>query len=566
MKGLNTMKLLTGILSLMLIIGTAPVMVFAVDTNVPMTVSYQCDLAGADGTDVTLTFIFYNSSDAAQFTKTQEEILITNGIVSTEVPIEEEYLDTISKMGVKVNNGDVMEPKVNLTSSIFAMKAKYAERLIDDGGPGSIDGSALVDGAITAAKIADGSISEEKLSIGAISSEKLSVKSQTITSTAAEDILTEDDQGLILVEGDTTINLPIPDANNKGFKYSIKKIDDGARIKDCEVKSDVVTIQCGTGSQYNSITSTDNYIENRTYKIELIHKNEFVTLVSNGDFWYVLESNPPQDIVNPTPGKVFGIIEKGIPATLTWTNASDCASSNCYDSACKNLEYMAYIAQGTDGLFKLRTLEAVRNVGIPCQESWTSSNVMICDPGDDYEGYYKANLVVRDSSGNLSIFEPPGDNNPPEVKNIEVGQVSNYIEANSAAGIPLRHYIGLTWKVPEPENVTFTYSVFYIKDTDGGQECLEDMDDEDGFEPPEYCRNIVTAIDSQPPNGVYDYGTFSDHLGEIKMTSSVGTELRVDISDGLVGNTDYWLTIIVQDPAGNKTQYQVVPEKTRNVN
>ena len=565
MRGLNTMKLLTGILSLMLIIGTAPVMVFAANSNVPTTVSYQCDLAGAEGTSVTMTFIFYNSSDNEQFTKVIDNIPITNGIVSTEVPIDDEYLDVITKMGVKVNNGDVMNPKVNLTSSIFAMKAKYAEHLVDDGGPGSIDGTALVDGAITTEKIADEAITSEKLNIGAISSEKLSVKTQSITPTTIQNELTEDDQGLILVKGNTTVNLPIPAESNKGFKYTIKKIDDGLRYqveekqRTCEVASDMVTIMCGTGADYNFITSNTNYIENRTYYIELKYKNEFVTLVSDGSIWYVLESNPPQDIVNPIPGNVVVVddIAKSTPAILSWTFATDCPGSNCYN--CGELEYMAYIGEGTDGEYKLRTLDAIKNVGKPCDSSWTDSYTMACNPGA-FDDFYKVNLVVRDSAGNLSIYDPPGDNTPPVVTNTELGQVANTI------GDSTNHYIGLSWNPAKVEpGVEFTYSVFYVKDSEeGGENCLMGMDNPEGFIPANGC-DIVTAIDTQKVSvGTYSASSMEDTLNQILAKSEVTGELRVDITEGLEADTDYWLTVIVQDPAGNKKQYNVVSEKTKS--
>jgi hypothetical protein len=571
MKGVKGMNLLTAIMSFVLIMGFAP-MAYA---TVPMTVSYQCALATTDDvTRVNMTFYLYSGTEpnlVTQWTETINDIPIINGVVSTvlgkSTVITQSILATATYLGVKVGNGPVMEPKTQLNSAVFAMRAAVADALAGEAlvftsshlAPGIIASVALADSAVTTAKIQDGAVVSNKIGDGQVSSVKTAVSVKVYTgvgSTPATYNVTSADQGLILASGNVTINLPEPGISN-GQKFTIKKIDDGLQ-RSCgasgDIESKMVIVQCGT-------TPTDWFkgikkIENRTHKITLRYKNAHVSLVSNGEFWYVTDSNPPTDIFNPIPGSNGAIADVNLvnPVTLTFAAATDCDYRSCDTYAASKLYYMPVFSKSASD--KLRTLEDVITTGYPCQQNWSENvTTLTCNTSTvtpSYTGTFRVNVVVRDEAGNMSVYCPPGDNEAPVV-------LSQFITYTAFKDATYGQIIGLEWDVATSDNkdqvANLKYSVYYTTFSDT---CLQSLDRDEPPIPDEDCHNVI-AISKQKPDGIWNPATRSATL---KYKDSNSTSIKVDLR-GLIANTQYFFTVVVEDTAENKKQYAIHDTTTK---
>jgi len=575
MKGVKGMKLLTGIMSIMFIIGIAPANVLA-EGGVPMKLSYQCNLAGsgsADLTEVEMTFILYNVAGTAQTYSETQTVKVTNGIVSTIigeiVDLESAVVDSSAWIGISINDGPVMEPKAKLTSAMYAIRARYADELTEDieivdGSnieSGTLPGSALQADSITTATIKDGSVSADDLADDAINSKKLTTQVITVTEESIEGAideytLEEEDQGLILVSGDVKILLPVPSTENSGDKYTIKKIDDGLQrsCDGCDIDSDIVTIECGTLDDPYDLSGTTYYIEGRTHQIFLEYKNAFVTLISNGKNWYIVDSAPIQDIFAPIPGDGGTMGDVDLKAnsavTLTWTKATDCDDRRC-DDCDDELSYMAYFSKGE----KLTSLQIIRDSGYPCFTDWkeyAGQDIIndVCDPpntAEAYEGTYKVNVVVKDKFGNVAPYCPPGDNIAPEA-------------LRPFWASPFEAYVNLLWnKATDNEKGTLqdelTYSVYYTKSANG-RTCLSNLIKNDPPDPDTSACAIVTHRKSQAAEGTWSAVTRGEDIQTINTN-----QLTCDVLN-LEKKTVYYFTIIVEDQAANKMQYDIVQTMT----
>ncbi|KPA10667.1 conserved hypothetical protein, secreted, partial [Candidatus Magnetomorum sp. HK-1] len=546
MKGVKGMKLLTGIMSMLLIMGIAPAIVLA---DVPMTVSYQCNLASAGEenlTEVDMTFILYQENGTTEtWQETIEDIEVTNGIVSTvlgeSVSLSQSIIDSSVWIGVKINNGEVLSPKTKLTSSVYAIRAAYADRFtqgvpVFDGSnveDGTISGEALEDNSISSDKIADNGITADDIADNAIDTKKIttniiSVDAEDITNVVKTYDLTKEDQGLVLVEGQVTVNLPVPALENKGYKFTIKKTDDGLRrpcTEGCDVSSNIVTIKCGTSVSPYNINGT-YFIENRTHQIFLEYRNSFVSLVSNGEFWYIVESNPAQDIFAPVPGNYGNMedveLKADTPVNLTWTKATDCDVRSC-DTCEEELSYMPYFSKGD----KLTSLEIIRESGYPCLNSWISPEnslnliTAICDTSlapEPYQGTFKVTVVVKDQFGNLAAYCPPGDNIPPEIY-------------PTFWASPYSNKVNLLWNkatdmiegTGTPDEY-LTYSVYYTSVETGAQACLSDLDKNDPNEG--VPCNVIAANSDEKATGTWNLAVRGTN---IQLLDSNGLQCTVDV-------------------------------------
>jgi hypothetical protein len=362
MKSFKGMKLLTGLLSMALIMGIGSSIALA---DVPMTVSYQCNLASsgaAELTEVDMTFYLYedyeDNETAAKWSDTITDVDVINGIVSVTLganpakPLTSAVIDSSEYIGISVNGGPVMTEKTKLTSAMYAIRAAYADRLtpfvkiafdasnITDS---VFEGRSIIDNSITSDKIANGAITAEDIADNAINTRKIVNLVHVVDENKT---LSVTDQGLVLVKGKTTITLPDPTVSN-GQKFTIKKTDDGLQrgcgAEACDIQSNVVTIQCGTPESSDAVYDiTKTYpIEGRTNKLFLEVRNSYVTLLSDGYVWYVVDSNPPQDIYSPVPGNYGEMADmEGIKTSagesinITWTAATDCDLRSCENDTC----------------------------------------------------------------------------------------------------------------------------------------------------------------------------------------------------------------------------------------
>ena len=567
MKGFKGMKLLKSFLSMMLILGFGSSIVIAVD--VPMTVSYQCNLASSNAGELTesskvnMTFYLYASDESTIiWSEPRNNLDVVNGIVSVVLGesgnLTEAHIDGAEYIGVSVNGGAVMEPKTKLTSAMYAIRAKYADHFtpgvpaFDDSNlsPGIISGTALAEDSITSIAIKDGSITSEDLADNAINSRKITtsftaVSEEDITTINKDYHLTKEDQGIIFVEGAVNIILDEPGQDNIGERYTIKKIDDGLQRpckESCKILTNVVTIKCGAHT--DNIKETMK-IEGRTNEIYLEFKNSYVTLISNGLFWYIIDSNPPQDIYAPVPGN-FGNMAEDIellantPVQLTFTKATDCDLRRC-DTCEEELEYMIYYSTGD----KLTSLDIIRDKGFPCKNTWFTDEEEIiiaeCDTSvaeTPYTGPFKVNVVVRDKYGNMAAYCPPGDNTPPEA------DIDFWVNPTSSKA-------NLLWNRAsdnKTDDDKLTYTIYYSKVE---SVCVQDLDQNEPDTDPNSC-NVQIPIKDAVPSGTWD----SSVRGTNPQLTSGGTQCIVDLLDLTTGT--YYFTIVVEDEAANRLQYSIV--------
>jgi len=585
MKVLKGSKLLISVLSIMLTIGFG-MSVATATVEVPQTLSYQCNIASTEGTGLTqvdLTFYLYSGTEANPVTLSIfniDDADVVNNIVSVTIdgnaPASGQSLSNASQsatlLGVSVNDGPVMQPLTKLTTSMYAVRAKYADRIsenvIIDGvifqnlDPGILDGSILKDGSVNASHIANNAITEDKLASNAFTAEHIRTnfvdKSQTTT-------LNTDDQGIIFAEGQSVINLEKPAPSNEGQKFTIKKIDDTIQRQclesyNCEInnQTNFITVKCLPES--GELTC----IENRTSELHLNYKNSYVTLISDGKYWHIIGSNPPQDIFAPIPGN-FGIIENdvdttaGTEVTLSWTVANDCDMRRCdLCSECDNcnnifLKYMVYyVKEGQDAT----TLEEIRDAGEECLNAWItgpddqSTMSAKCNPSSKgYSGAYKVNVVVNDRYGNKAIYCSPGDNTPPKV-----GSQRFWTSPTEGANL-----INLLWDQADDSwddkydeftpTAELRYAVYYIK-ADAGEE--------------NEAEAALQKINyNKPPENATILGPVTPTTDQTDPTKIrfEGNKVTVDFQGLPVGN--YYFTIIVMDNVGNTTQYQVQSEELK---
>ncbi|MBF0452504.1 MAG: hypothetical protein HQK75_17510, partial [Candidatus Magnetomorum sp.] len=297
-------------------------------------------------------------------------------------------------------------------------------------------------------------------------------------------------------------------------------------------------------------------IENRTYKVTLEYKNAHVSLVSNGEFWYITDSNPPVDIFNPVPGNngAIGDVVLENPVTLTWAEATDCDRRSC-DSCTKSLYYMPVYSKSASD--KLKTLEDVLTTGYKCRSSWLQDITTVeCNTAtapDPYTGTFRVNVVVRDEAGNMSVYCPPGDNEPPVVN-------SQYITYSAFKDAVNGQIIYLQWDVASSDNKDevseLKYSVYY---STYDASCLEGLDLDEPPIPDAQCNN-VTAINKQQPLTIWNPATRGDAL---QYKDNDADMVVVDLRN-LISSTQYFFTVVVEDKAENKTQYAIQDTTTKS--
>ena len=577
MKSFKGMKLLTGLLSMALIMGIGSTIAFA---GVPTTVSYQCNLASsgaAELTEVNMTFYLYaQDQNAVMWSEPHTGVKVINGIVSVTLgetnPLTETVIDSTEYIGISVNGGDVMTEKTKLTSAMYAIRAAYADKLspnvliaFDSTNITNdmIEGRSLVDDSITSDKIMNGAVTAEDIADNAIDTRKITNLVNEVDENKTLDV---DDQGLVLASGNITITLPNPTESN-GQKFTIKKTDDGLQrgcgAEACDILSNVVTIQCGTpevSDAYYDITK-QYPIEGRTNKLFLEVKNSYVTFLSDGKVWYVIDSNPPQDIYSPVPGN-YGVMAEmenvktsaGEPINITWTLATDCDYRSCENDTCvstngikKPLYYMPFYSTGK----KLTSIKLIRDYGRPCHGTWNSdTDHMDCHPAVTapitHDEGYKVTVVVRDIFGNLAAYCPPGDNTPPTIAGTAI-HVS-YVVGSNGDKMNLLFFQAEDAVTTDPYKLK--YSIYYTPALNSDELIdLYQKTDEDEIGP-----NVETALDE----ATKAEGIWSDfHRGSnLQQYTDADQQLTVDIP-GLDPNTGYCFTVVVEDEEVNKKQYAI---------
>jgi hypothetical protein len=95
------------------------------------------------------------------------------------------------------------------------------------------------------------------------------------------------------------------------------------------------------------------------------------------------------------------------------------------------------------------------------------------------------------------------------------------------------------------------YSVFII--TGDNYSCLEDLDKR---EPSNTC-NVQKVISEQVPQGVWHPAVRGETLQYYYMETQITTDIT-----GLIPNTEYAITIVVEDENKNKSQYNIVQTTT----
>jgi hypothetical protein len=593
MKNSKSLKLLTGLVSILLFSVTAA---FAA-TDVPLTLSYQCNIAKAANntglTEVDLQFFLCadpNCSSITLSTFEKDDVRVVNGIVSVTLEDSDlknggagsytiaEACKSATHLGLKINNGSLLQPVSELSSSIFAVRAAVADKLSGNYDintilagnlpAGTIDGAAIAPNSISGTIIKDGTIQLDDLANNILDTSKITTKFTKDVSLNRE--LGSNDQGIVFVEGQTLITLPDP-TKSAGQKFTIKKTDysiqrpciDGPT---CSIlpQTNFVTIKAGLGAaEANKVTP----IEGRTNAIHLYYKNSYVTVISDGKLWHIIGSNPPQDIYPPAPGN-YGKVEivnnvkiaAGANVTLSWKRASDCDLRSCdICSDCPNcadqqeLDYMVYYSQGAA---KLTTMAAIDEIGIECLPNWItaeSGDEMItasCYPADpsgaNFNGDFKLNVVVRDRYGNKGLYCSPGDNTPPEI-----GTSVFYSSPNHGNGI-----IAFRWTLADDTyGGTITgdtieqlrYAIYYVVAGDNEKaedSCLQQLN----------ITGLPTCAFKVHPTAAA-VPSSSEEPTAVRLSSTNSSEGEVEIHNLTAGT--YFFTIIVVDRAGNTNQYQV---------
>ena len=595
MKDLKSLKLLTGLLSILLITGFG-MTVASASVDVPMKLSYQCNIAKAVAGGSALTNVstmtFFLCSDSACNTTIstlrKTNVGVVNGIVSVVLgdsdliganPVSiSNACQNATHLGLKINNGSLLQPVSELTTSMYAVRARYADSISEGVNltnvtlpalpPNVIPGTAIMDNSITGSvKIAPKSITKEEIADNIFDSAKMTT--HFVPDVDDNKVLTSDDQGIIFVEGQTTITLPDP-TKNSGAKFTIKKTDDsiqrpclGKPTCDILAQTSYVSIKAGLAAgEANKVTP----IEGRTNEIHLFHKNSFVTLISDGNFWHIIGSNPPQDIFPPIPGNYGKVendneIQAGANVTLSWTRANDCDLRRCdICSSCpecadqQNLKYMVYYSKDAA---KLTTLAAIREFGQECLPNWiegSATEEMItatCYPadaaGDNYTKDFKLNIVVKDRYGNKGIYCSPGDNTPPEVASDRF-----YTSPYHGQGI-----ISIRWSkaddtydgsIEGDDESQLRYAIYYINadvDEAHAQDCLTNLN----------IAKLPTSCTFQPIVGPAVPINVQTDPTKIRQNPTNATECEVDIENVQAGT--YYMTVFAVDRAGNTSQYQV---------
>ena len=553
MKCFKGMKFLTGLLSMMLIIGFGATIAMADVTN---TVSYQCNLGSSieqGASSVNMTFYFY-SDENKSVTPWQEEhtnVTVHNGIVSVILgkltPITESVVDSSKYIGVSVN-GVHLDPPAELTSSMYAIRAQYAEALAPGIPLASVDPSNL----------APNQLGGDVLENGTVTSQKISTTIKKVDNADNNPIiyeLTDDDQGLVLVEGNTTITLPTP---VNGVKYTFKKTDNGSRgCEGCSINgSKRVTIQCKEDAP--------NCIDNRTDEIYLDFKHSFVSLVSDGESWFIVESNPPQDIFPPIPGDngttsaPLSITSETEEVSITWTAATECALPGCKSGCEETLEYMLYDTSDE----KLTSLDKVDDFGKKCFASWKKAiDSATCAVDNSYSGTFKGTVVVRDGFGNRAAYCPPGDNRAPEVTSANFWTSPEANRVNVLWNIPNDDFKNEGYEFFTPKE-DLMYSIYFTEEVNDN--CLQNLDDLDPDDMNTYCNGHVTAANlDEKAIGVWKPSEFDeDDFTKIHfMSDENATQCTVDVV-GLDSGKKYSFTIVVEDSNENRSQYNIVETET----
>jgi len=555
MKSFKGMKLLTGLMSVMLIIVFGATKVMAANASVPNKVSYQAELAGdaASASSVGITFTFYDAEGAKKWCEFQE-IDVINGVVSTDlgsvIDITKDKLDGVTQLGIIIDNG--AEIRSELTSSLFAIRASVADSLAEhaimltEGNIGLVGD--FVDGEDN---IIDDSIKTSSIADGAVTSQKTKVSIVTKTPANGEEPieLTQNDQGLVLVSGRTIIKLPSPVP--AGQKYTIKKTDEGLQRKGgessepCEPRSNYVTVRAGDGTidwftPEGKFKKNNKLIENRTNSITLEYKNAYATFISDGTIWYITDSNPLIDIFNPVPGGLGEIespdnlAEGEIPLTLY--PATDCDECAC-DTCDNKLYYLPIFS--TDNDHKLITTADALENGYRCANDWeevtetVNAFVLKCDPRNyGYTpGEVKMNVMIRDESNNLSVYNPPGDIDPPELAE---GTDEPVLTRDGTDDADL--YIYVRWATPD-DNVSDKLNIQYKIDLSANGETLNAL----------AYQSISDSYDPfRPEKAGYLNAQYTENAVRIYQAGG----------NNLVDGTTYTIKLYAKDEAGNEFEYE----------
>ena len=587
MKDFKGVKLLTGLLSVMLIVGFSALNVLA---GVPKTVSYQGELANSSADSVTMTFSLFDNEDGeglALWTEEDKAVTVVNGVVSTILgdnnEISESVLSEATHLGIQINGGALMKPLSVLTSSIFAMRALVADRLAADAQvvtlnyaqPGSVKAGDLAENSVEAYNIQENSVSSLK-TFESVHNVNPSAEGESYE-------LTKVHQGLVLVSGETVIKLEQPSAENNGQKFTIKKIDEGLQRyggkeepgnEPCEIKSDYVEIIVGDGSvewfddQTGKFKTNNKFIENRTNKVVLEYKNAYATFISNGSTWYITDSNPPVDIINPVPGG-NGIIDSPEdlttgPISLSLTPASDCDLQSCDSTECSdNLYYMPVFSKFNKD--KLRTVEEVLAQGYKCYTDWITdvTDPIVCNPnsfGFNSSIEVKMNVVVRDSSGNLSVYNPPGDITPPGIIDNKDDKLLTTVNPPGSTPSVYLEFYKATDTISD-DDTEITYSLYFSKGDSSA--CLDNLDENRYPTSSNDCQ-AYTAFANQNIDDQYTPGPTGITTLQPGLLADDSNKLGYDVytnydkSVSLEGGESYWFTVVAEDKAGNRKQYKLI--------
>ena len=260
------------------------------------TFTFQGQLSNADGSPIistlNMTFKLYDNQSNCLWTESKAVSIIAGGfdlmLGKTESnPIPFTVNEQARYIGLAVGGDPEMEPRQEIGG---VLRAGMALSVTD----ASISTSKIVDSAITTEKIASNAVSTEKLSGPGNSALSNGTSGQVLTSngdgtfkwdsvdtnlatTNSNITLSSEDQGVLLVSGNTTVSLPAA-SSAQGKLFTIKKTD----------SSDVVTI-------IGLIDGLNNLLLNNQY--------DYISVISDGSNWYKIAGS---NLTPSTPGEISG--------------------------------------------------------------------------------------------------------------------------------------------------------------------------------------------------------------------------------------------------------------------
>lgn len=573
--------MLTVIIALTVIPGMA-------QATVPEMINYQgylTDASGALNSAVTITFSIWDAEENGNLIWEEEKanITVSNGVFNVVLgesnPITGNELNEDEHYLQLTVNGTDLTPRYELTSTIFAIRAKYADAMSEGS---KISTTNIEDNAVTTSKIKDDAVTTEKiaseqveyteLGVGAVTNDRYKTTIKTYNSNQT---LGQKDQGLILVSGNTTVTLPAPVTDTKGWYYKIKKIDDGY-YRQCDKSCACVSFSPRNGTYSTNIVTLKEggglgTIESKE-SIRLRRLYAYVAFISDGSKWYIVDSNPLIDIINPVPGRCGQVTKsefnEGNPAiTVSWEAGYDPDIDWLYwgmTSQCdRTLEYRIYVAKKDpdNNGSKLLTLSDINEYGVPATD-WLSSdevpglegayNLNLEDAFDDalatgkafsYSEPFNVNVVIRDESGNKTPYCTPGDQLNPDIKNpiITLSRITTGV-------------VDISWfeaidDEADSQGASITelqYAVFYADE----EELLVNLAPA-GADGVTKVVNWTSRIG--PPPGTQ---TVVDDQLRYEYLSSAKLVIRMeDLPSGI----ETYFTVLVRDLEGNWNQYNIMP-------